>query len=371
MLAKLKLAALRVWMSHQASSRVSTGAKPDASSIQHIALWQVGGVGDMLLATPVIRALQSAYPEAHIHIWCSDPPFADFLRRFPQVKTIDAFPVYDFDSRTLMRGSVRQEIRDLGDAMAAQKPDMLINLHVPALLDWWAAAWWLVQYLGISYTLGFNPRFVQEKSIFDVSLNAAERDGIHYTRLYRMLLEAAGIACDEGMEFPLADADREKATGLLGECGVMKQPTVCLHIGANRLKLENKMWPLERFIALAEKLVAQGYVPILTGVASEREMAEALCARVPACKNLAGHTSIREMAALISLADGFIGHDSGPFHIAVSVGTPCLAICGRPDAEPEYLAYKRSDVAVLTAASPEGIEVDDVFAQAMQVMRHG
>ncbi|MDQ6965491.1 MAG: glycosyltransferase family 9 protein, partial [Mariprofundaceae bacterium] len=149
------------------------------------------------------------------------------------------------------------------------------------------------------------------------------------------------------------------------------QRPVCLHIGARRLMMEGKMWPLHNFSELAAKLVERGYIPLITGVDSEREMAETLCDSVHVCRNLAGCTSIGEMAALISLADLFIGHDSGPFHIAAAVGTPCVAICGRPDAEPEYLNYGRDDVAVITADRPGEIAVDEVFSRAMVLSRHG
>ena len=131
------------------------------------------------------------------------------------------------------------------------------------------------------------------------------------------------------------------------------------------------MWPQERFVAMAEKLVAAGYLPLLVGVDSERAMAEAVCAQVSGCGNLVGLTSLGEMAALIAQSDGFIGHDSGPFHIAVAVHTPCVAICGRPDAEPEYLAYRRNDVAVLTADAPDEIGVDSVMEVAMRIFVRG
>jgi len=339
--------------------------------VRSIALWQFGGVGDMLLATPVIEALQKAYPDAAVHIWCSDPPFAEFLRRFPSVQGIHVFPVYGFDSRTLLRAPVRQQLRALGDAMAEQKPDMLVNLHVPALLDWWAVEWWLIRRLAPAQALGYDPRFMHGDSLLDISLNVAERDGIHYTRLYKRLFEAAGIACGEATCFPLSDAEQQKAAALLHEHTAGEARRVCMHIGARRLKVEGKMWPMERFAALAEHLVEDGFVPVLTGVQSEREMAEGLCDKVPQCVNLAGCTSLGEMAALIALCDGFIGHDSGPFHVAAAVGTPCVAICGRSDSEPEYLHYEREDVAVLIADAPELISVDAVLCAAREVINHG
>jgi len=323
------------------------------------------------LVTPVIQALHAAYPAAAIHVWCSTPSFAGFLLRLPGVKKIHAFPVYDFDSRTLLRSVVRRELRNLLANMQAMSPDLLVNLHVPALLDWWAVEWWLAARLPGCRTLGFDPRFMHDTSVHDVSVNAAARDDTHYPVLYQQLLGEAGIDADTRTVFPFTEQELVSARALLERQGLNAgQRAVCMHIGARRLQMEGKMWPLECFAELASRLVEQSLIPLITGVDSEREMAEALCDSVHICRNLAGCTSIGEMAALISLADLFIGHDSGPFHIAAAVGTPCIAICGRPDSEPEYLNYGRDDVAVLTADAPEAITVDEVFARAVALSRY-
>jgi len=369
MMAGLKIWLLRLLMRRMVARMPCVSDKPENPS--RIALWQFGGVGDMLLVTPVIRALEKAYPDVNVHIWCSDPRFAEFLQRFPCVQEIHCFHVYDFDSRTLMHGDVRGRLLKIRDEMREFSPHTLVNLHVPALLDWWAVEWWLVQQVGAPYSLGFDPDFIRRGSVYGASLNATARNGIHYTALYKRLLEATGIECGECTEFPLSDSEIECAEALLDEHDVTNQKKVCIHIGARRLKIEGKMWPLKCFAILAEKLVAQGYTPLLIGVESELEMAQSLCARVPSCQNLVGHTSIGEMAALISITNGFIGHDSGPFHIAVAVGTPCVAICGRPDSEPEYLNYERETVAVLAASSPDLITVDAVFDSAMRGLGHG
>ena len=370
MLARLKSVCLKAWMQSMAGKDVRQ-ATPDKGQITSIALWQFGGLGDMLLATPVVEALQKAYPQAEIRIWCSHPPFAEFLKRFPKVKGICEFSVYGFDSRTLPHSGTRRDLRRIADAMAEQKPDILVCLHVPALLDWWTVEWWLVRRLAPGFSLGFDPRFMHDRSVFDVSLNAAERDQTHYTRLYRRLLEKAGIPCGEATYFPVTDEEKVTARALLDEGGPQNKRQVCVHIGARRLKLEGRMWPLERFSALAGRLLNAGFLPVLIGATSEQDMAASLCETVPFCVNLVGRTSLGEMAALIGFCDGFIGHDSGPFHVAAAVGTPCVAICGRPDAEPEYLNYDRDDIVVFIADTPEQVTVEAVLNRAMDIFGHG
>ncbi|RMH51766.1 MAG: lipopolysaccharide heptosyltransferase family protein [Zetaproteobacteria bacterium] len=351
----LKERLLAAWMRRMARVR-PPGRRADRPA--RIALWQFGGVGDMVLATPVIAALERAYPEAKIHLWCSDPAFAALLSRFPNVASISAFRVYDYDARTLLRKDVRRSLRDVQARMQAQRIDLLINLHVPAMRDWWAVEWWLIRRLQPPFSMGFDPPFLRGRSLFDVGCGAAEWEEVHYTERYRRLLARAGIDCDRATSVPLTAEERARARDLLGAEGAAR--TVCLHVGARRLRMNGAMWPLERFIRLAERLVAQGWRPVVLGVAQERAQAARLCDRVAGCRNLAGATDLGVMAAVIDAAEGFIGHDSGPFHIAAAVGTPAVAICGRPDPEPEYLDYRRDDLAVVTGATPEAIDVGAV-----------
>jgi heptosyltransferase-3 len=42
--------------------------------------------------------------------------------------------------------------------------------------------------------------------------------------------------------------------------------------------------------------------------------------------NLCGKLSPRETAAVLGRARGFVGHDSGPMHLAAAMGTPCVAV---------------------------------------------
>lgn len=367
MLAALKYHLLRNWVRRAARSHSPAGDR--LTEIHRIALWQFGGLGDMLLTTPVIRALTDAYPDAQIHLWCSDPPFADFLGRFPAIAQIHRFPVYWFDGRTLFQRPVRDALRVVRDGMLEMDADLVINLHIPALLDWWVVEWWLVRQLSVPRSIGFDPRFIRKGSVYSTSLNASARDGLHYTVLYKRLLEHAGIPSDARTEFPLTDADRERAAALLAASGpVSERRRVCLHPGGRRLQMEGRMWPIGCFAELARRLLEDGMMPVLIGAEMERAMGEELCAMAPGCIDLIGRTQIGEMAALISMAEGFIGHDSGPFHVAAAVGTPCVAICGRPDAEPEYLNYQRDDVFVVTADSPQAIEVDVVFKCAMRML---
>ncbi len=90
-----------------------------------------------------------------------------------------------------------------------------------------------------------------------------------------------------------------------------------------------KMWPAERFAALARALTApDGPLPgaaigVIAGPGErERQLAAPLLAALPGARDLIGNLPIPEAAALLSRAGLFVGNDSGLMHLAAAAGAP-------------------------------------------------
>lgn len=103
---------------------------------------------------------------------------------------------------------------------------------------------------------------------------------------------------------------------------------VAIHPGAS---CPSKIWPNERFAEVADKLIERYKFKVLL-VAGPRDIALAhdMIKRMnhPAV-NLAGRTSLTQLAAVFKKCVLFISNDSGPVHIASSTGTPVISIFGR------------------------------------------
>jgi ADP-heptose:LPS heptosyltransferase len=77
--------------------------------------------------------------------------------------------------------------------------------------------------------------------------------------------------------------------------------------------------------ALAAELPQYGLV--LVGAGEEATVSESASAAWKGrLVNLCGELSPRESAAVLARARIFVGHDSGPMHLAAAVGTPCVAV---------------------------------------------
>src|SRR5262249_21872960 len=78
---------------------------------------------------------------------------------------------------------------------------------------------------------------------------------------------------------------------------------------AHRLK---KRWPVERFAALAHRIVSAGAVPTIIGGPDEAALAAAIAAGCRAAQDLTGRTSFGDLVALGGRALHAVGNDTGP-----------------------------------------------------------
>ena len=89
-----------------------------------------------------------------------------------------------------------------------------------------------------------------------------------------------------------------------------------------------KEWMGDRFAAVADFLVSEGYQVVLTGTSRERAKLEGVKSMVQAPVGLLSNLSIQELIAAIQGAGLYLGNDSGPAHIAAALGKPTVILFG-------------------------------------------
>lgn len=111
---------------------------------------------------------------------------------------------------------------------------------------------------------------------------------------------------------------------------------VVMHAGAT---WPAKQWGAEQYAKLAALLARSAGVRILLtgGPRDEAAIREAEEKSQRTAQRI-GPLTLRELAALLSLADAFVGNDGGPMHIAAAVGTPTVGIFG-PGEEQIWFPY--------------------------------
>ncbi len=120
-----------------------------------------------------------------------------------------------------------------------------------------------------------------------------------------------------------------------------------------------KRWPAERYAALAERLVADGIMPVLLGANAEQNELATIADRVPDAINLCGQTDFQQIVAIGTGATLAVGNDTGPMHLLAASGCPCLILFSH-DSDPSRCAPRAEEVATLRRATLEDLALDDV-----------
>lgn len=272
-------------------------------------------IGDVLLATPVLRALRSRFPSARLAMLVNRGT-EDVLRRNPD---LDEVLVLD---RMGAAGDLRfaRELR-------RRRFDCVIDLTDA---DRSAV---LARLTGAPIRVGFNEEH-RWRGLLYSDIVPARPESEH--RLEHDLAALRLLGLDPKPEPPVlrtAPEDEAAAGRLLAEAGVApgdRRPLVLLQPGA---RYWFKAWPVERFAELADRLTERyGCLVLVGGSPAERETAEtvrALARSAPLV--LAGRTSLLEFAALLTRCALFVGNDNGPMHMAAALGVPVVALFGPSD----------------------------------------
>lgn len=170
---------------------------------------------------------------------------------------------------------------------------------------------------------------------------------LHTSQAYTSLLDA--LDCDPA-DAPLPkvvpapmDADAPRFVPEPGEVGRVRAlldglagravtgPVVVINPNTGDL-IPLRMWPAERFAELGRRVLATfpEATVVVTGIASEREGAEAVCRAIGSDRAvcMAGRTTLRDVVVLYTLADVLVASDSGPGHFAALTDIDAVVLFG-------------------------------------------
>ncbi|MCM8795011.1 MAG: lipopolysaccharide heptosyltransferase II [Candidatus Omnitrophica bacterium] len=272
-------------------------------------------IGDLVLSTPVIRALRTAYPQAHIGVMVR-PSNRELVEGNPD---LDEVILYDKDRQHKSWAASLQFAREL----KKKNYDTSLILHSTNRVI-------LVSFLaGIRRRIGYARRLGW---LLTDSVPYVKREGQKHELEYNLdLLKKLGIDSKERRLFvPVQPRHEEKIDRFLLHEGIHPKvhPIVVIHPGAS---CPSKRWPIQRFAAVADRLIERHHagVVVVTGpeeVETGKEMIRRM-ARQPAAA--LGTLGLGELACLLKRARCLLSNDSGPVHIGCAVGTPVVSIFGR------------------------------------------
>lgn len=298
-----------------------------------ILLTRTDRIGDVVLSTPAIKAVRDRHPEAYIAFMVR--PYArDIVEGNPYLNEVIVYDKY---------GKHKSIFKTIEFALRLRKKkfDLAIMLHPTNRVH-------LIAYFaGIPKRVGFDRKmpFLLTKKIPHLKQEGKKHE-VEYTL---DALRFIGIdSSDKALYVTVRKKDLEKAGRMLDEYHVGRGvPMIAINPGASSA---SKRWPAASFALLCDNLAKTFRARIvIVADAANAEFAETIAKGMrhePV--NLAGKTTVGELAALLSKCSLFISNDSGPVHIACALKVPVISIFGRnePGLSPRRWAptYKRSAV---------------------------
>jgi ADP-heptose:LPS heptosyltransferase len=284
------------------------------SDVRRIAVFRALMLGDLLAATPALRALRSAYPEAEI-TFIGLPWSRELVARLDSVDRFAQFP--GFPGLPEIEPDLQALPQFLAD-MQQSRFDLALQLHgsgqfVNAL----------VAAFGARHSAGF---FIAGDYCPEPALFTPWRAQGHESERLLALTDHLGVPRHGlQLDFPVQAADREWRAQLSKR--VARGRYVCVHPGA---QMASRRWPIERFSTVAAALEQRGWTIVVTGSAAEAPLARAMQATLRhEIVDLTGATTLGQLGALVADAALVVANDTGISHIAAAIGTPSVIVsCG-------------------------------------------
>jgi lipopolysaccharide heptosyltransferase II len=277
-----------------------------------------GGLGDLLLSTPVIHSLKMEFPDATMTVMAKET-FADILEGNPYIDWVVPVP-YAWTNGFSKFGEQLRAIRNGNFDLAL----VLWTSFREALL---------LLLAGIPYRVGQSGRLLYS-FMFSHQVDKRSEEGDEETHQVEILLDNVRSLGFEPKNKEVIIKVSDEATSYVDK---LLYDTCMLHdeffIGFNITKgmpVTRDQWPIKKFQSFARALSARFNAPVVfTGTESEKGVIDAVLEKLKGPYfSIAGKTDLRQLAAFIKRCGLFVSPDSGPMHMAAALKVPVVGIYG-------------------------------------------
>ncbi len=268
-------------------------------------------IGDILLMTPLLRALRRAHPDARVTV-VTRSVFAPLLSHNPRVTEVIGWD----ESQSL--AALGRQLRGRG---FSHRLDLHNSLRSLALRRYVGGPW-------TSY-----PKHRVARTVLIRTRRNLYRDHRPVAERYFDAARGLGVSPDDGsLEMFLPRPTLVAAEEFLSTRGIgTTRQLIAVAPGAAHF---TKRWPLHHWTALGRRLVEQGNDLVVVGGPEDRELAATVVGAVgERAVSAAGVFDLPGSAAVLKRARALVSGDTGVMHLATAVGTPVVALFG-PTVEP-------------------------------------
>jgi heptosyltransferase-2 len=317
---------------------------PDIPAGGTVAVFLPSPLGDVVMATPSLRALREKWPEARIfHV--GRQPALDVLSG---TGLADETVLDDTKARSRLGpvGRLGRLVR-AGWRLRARRIDLAVllpNSFRPAAMAWIGGARQRAGYVrnGRGWLLSHRRRPPRDAT--------GRRVPVPTIVYYADLVKQLGAAAPAGpMELGVEPRDQDAADALLRRAGIdPHDPGLLVTLNPGAAFGPSKLWPADRYARLAELLRERHDARIIVNAAPD-EQAVALAVedamtRPPELSFARRSNTIGLLKGLIRRSTLLVTNDTGPRHVAAAMGVGLVTIFGSTDPVWARIDYPRERI---------------------------
>ncbi len=286
---------------------------------RRILIIKIVGLGDTVLMLTPLRKLRDTFPRAEIHALVT-PLSTGILEGQPQIDRLIVHDVLGRDSGPAGFVRLIRRLRKYGFDCVI---DFEQHFQTTAILSYLTRT---PRRIGLYYAGNPRRHLLTDPVFLDPDL--------HMVDTYMGLLGPLGVSTEpvEVLEPVRIDpSDAHVAERWLAERRRHPEsPLVGIHPGSG-IRTPERRWPGNRFAEIVRRISAEyGADIVLTGGKGEAGLVDDIlkAAGIDDARSAAGCFNIKQTAALMRMCDLFVSNDTGPMHIAASVGTSTIGLFG-------------------------------------------
>jgi heptosyltransferase-2 len=276
----------------------------------------MAGIGDTLIATPLIHELRENFPDATIDTLARWPGAGDLLAGNPHLRRVHQCDAAEVGAPAFLKFLLN---------LRRERYDVSINTHPQSKVAYRVVA----RIIGATRRLSHvydNATFLDQLLIThslpqDYAIHSADNN----LKLLSLLGKAPALA-EHGFELFLSTEEMAAAKDIADQNRLASRRVVGIHVGSGKTKnLRMKRWPVENYIALIKQLTAaRPEVAVLLFGGPEEKEENARIAAEAAHPNLVipKTRSIREAVALMKHCEAFLSVDNAMMHFAAAMKVP-------------------------------------------------
>ncbi|WP_085300504.1 glycosyltransferase family 9 protein [Cognaticolwellia mytili] len=281
---------------------------------KNLCLLRLSAIGDVCHAVAMVQNIQRQWPESKI-TWVIGKIEASLLQGMEGVEFVI------FDKRAGLQG-----YRDLRAKLKGRKFDVLLHMQVALRASLASLC------IPAKVKIGFDNQRAKEAQWLFTNEKIAAQAEPHVLDGFMGFAEALGVEASAPIwRMPITDEEQLWANEKLNDNNKADKPIAIICPAASKAE---RNWHAEGYSQAAKHLNARGFKVVICGgpTTMEKLLAEAIISRSEFSTgeneilNLVGQTSLKQLLAVLKAAHLVIAPDTGPAHMAVTVGTPVVGL---------------------------------------------